>query len=81
MTHIAYYINSLTDIDENTGKSMNQLIAEDGFSHGTDNEAHEYIARPLAQSETVESAPDIVVNSNPIPKTGYTPPSVPTLPI
>lgn len=78
-THIAYFFQEWTDIDENTSWSM-QDYADNGYDNGQDGEGNKWIGRALLANETVETAPEMIVMESPIPKTGFTPPTPPFKP-
>lgn len=77
-THVAYFFQEWTDIDENTSQSMQDYVTG-GYESG-ETEGNKWIGRELAPNETVTTAPEMIVSGNPIPKTGYTAPTPPFKP-
>jgi len=71
-THIGYFYEQATDIDQNTGLSIQDYI-DSGWQTG-ETEGSKWTGRQLTAGETPETTPDIVVEGNPVPKNGYTPP-------
>lgn len=78
MSHVAHFYGNAADIDQNTGQSIQDYI--DGGWQSGETEGNKWIGRELEFGETVETSPDIVVNGDPLPKTGYTPPTPPFKP-
>lgn len=77
-THIAYFFQEWTDVDENTSLSMQDYINGGWDAGGT--EGDKWIGRAMTAGETVETTPDMIVMENPLPKTGFTPPTPPFKP-